>query len=107
MTPTTRFITKPGCRCVCMHCGSALDLTCPKGHPAEYVIGEETAPHPGNLLQNGPAPDAEPKKSKKPKWDDRPSTGTCITCTADFTHEKRKGRRSVECPECRAQKVAA
>lgn len=105
MNGSPRFITKPGCTCVCVHCGAALQLTCPKGHPAEYVIGEEPTPHAGHLLQNGPPP--ERRKSKKVRWEARPATGICITCKAEFTHERRAGRRSVECPGCRSQKVAA
>lgn len=39
MTPAVRFVTKPGCTCVCKDCGAKLELAYPNGHnPGQYIL---------------------------------------------------------------------
>lgn len=109
MTPAPRFITKPGAACVCKDCGAALELVCPNGHnPGQYILGEEREPHPGNRPTEWkcPCPEHENLRAPKLKFDERPGTGICTSCTNEFVHERRKGRRSTQCPTCRPARVA-
>ena len=98
MTPKPRYVTKPGCACVCKDCGAALELACPNGHnPGQYVLGtEELQPLPHERRPPVAAPNGQARKIRV-----IPSpTGLCA-CGEVFTHEKKRGRRHTRCPKCR------
>lgn len=101
MTPQPRFITKPGCTCVCKDCGAPLELACPNGHnPGQYILGtDEVQPLPCERPQPAPTPQAAKVRPAE--------TGICEEegCDAEFKHEKRPGRRFRKCPAHREAKA--
>lgn len=94
MTPKPRFITKPGCTCVCKDCGAPLELACPNGHnPGQYILSVDAQ----DVAARSPAP-----KGKERKIRIIPSpTGLCKDCDEVFDHAKKQGRRNTRCPKCR------
>lgn len=93
MTPAARFITKPGCTCVCKDCGAPLELACPNGHnPGQYILSEDEQ----DTAARSPAPPPERKVRVIPS-----PTGLCRDCGEVFDHVKKQGRRPTRCPKCR------